>query len=74
MTSLIAPNLCIFCTHLHRDVEINVWECDAYPMDIPLAIRMNERDHRQPLPGDNGIQFEVSDLVDTEIPYELMFK
>ena len=31
--------------------------CDAYPDGVPDAILDNEWDHRQPVEGDNGLQF-----------------
>lgn len=36
--------------------------CDAFPAGIPDAIWGNHADHRQPLPGDNGIVWESNGL------------
>lgn len=34
-------------------------KCAAFPSGIPSEIRLRERDHRQPYPGDHGIRFEA---------------
>ena len=35
-----------------------VLTCDAFPQRIPDAILESKVDHRQPVEGDHGIQFE----------------
>lgn len=50
------PPICIACVHLlpKRD---NLMSCKAFPI-IPGMIVFNELDHRLPIVGDGGIQFE----------------
>jgi hypothetical protein len=53
----IYSKVCIGCRHwrLHDGRT-----CDAFPErdSIPLEIWLGDNDHRQPFPGDHGIQFE----------------
>lgn len=35
--------------------------CSAFPDGIPDAIYIDGADHRQPIKGDNGIRWELSD-------------
>jgi hypothetical protein len=45
--------LCLACVHLRPGLT-----CGAFPDRIPVAILDGRVDHRQPYPGDHGIQFE----------------
>ncbi len=50
---VIREPICFFCKHLL------VWpRCEAFLNGIPQEIRNGENDHRQPVEGDGGIQFE----------------
>lgn len=51
MTSIV-PVQCRACAHLR---EGNT--CDAYPQQIPDAIAMFGRDHREAYPGDHGVRY-----------------
>ena len=35
-----------------------IWACEAFPNGIPKEIRDNKNKHKEPIPGDSGIQFE----------------
>jgi hypothetical protein len=54
----VYPDQCSHCKHLR---EAQGWTCDAFPQGIPAIILTNRFDHRQPYPGDHGIQFEDVD-------------
>jgi len=45
---------CIDCIHLHND-EMT---CAAFEDGIPIFIISGDFDHRNPHPGDGGIQYE----------------
>jgi hypothetical protein len=55
MTTGPAP-ICAYCRHYTRAAA--VFSCAAFPRGIPDGIIGNEQDHRQPVEGDHGIQFE----------------
>lgn len=66
--TLILPQ-CVFCKHYRKGDEGP--ECDAFPDSIPSVILRNERDHRKPYDGDNGIQFEPIDAEARRIVAEI---
>lgn len=49
--------LCATCRHF-RDVDEIGLTCDAFPAGIPDDILTGELDHREPVAGDNGLQYE----------------
>jgi hypothetical protein len=49
--------ICQLCRHLDRQSPIGM-RCEAFPYGIPFAVRAGVFDHRNPHPGDRGIQFE----------------
>ena len=56
MTSLIMP-ICLYCTHYDRSVLRDGYFCAAFPDGIPDEIIESQLDHRDPVDGDHGIQF-----------------
>lgn len=48
---------CMFCKH---NIP-GTFGCNAFPEEIPLPIRTNEHNHKEPYPNDNGIRFELRD-------------
>ena len=62
MTSRPPPQ-CLSCRHWVSplDREGDAQTCSAFPVGIPDDIWWNRADHRQPVEGDNGIQWESLD-------------
>lgn len=46
--------ICTFCRHAGEEKR----KCKAFPNEIPLEIWNGKNDHKQPVNGDNGIQYE----------------
>lgn len=59
MTTYPAP-ICLFCKHFDQDNQAGL-TCKAFPAGIPADILESRTDHRQPIKGDNGLQFEPVD-------------
>lgn len=59
MTTYMAP-ICTGCTH-YRGQRGDEFTCDAFPKGIPVSIIHSRDDHRKPVAGDHGIQFEPTD-------------
>ena len=53
---MITTPACGFCKHFLAGQE----QCKAFPNGIPTEILQGYNGHRQPYPGDHGVQFEVA--------------
>jgi hypothetical protein len=51
--------ICSFCQHFNANGERLT--CRAFPAGIPDSILESRADHRQPVAGDGGIQFQAKD-------------
>jgi hypothetical protein len=49
--------ICMYCARFHRD-DWHGMRCDAFPDGIPEDIIRSRVDHRQPIAGDHGLQFD----------------
>lgn len=59
--SIGPPPMCVECKHYDKETLF----CDAFGKTVPDAIWNNEADHRQPIKGDGGQQFEATPEFDT---------
>ena len=58
MTSVPAP-LCLYCEQAYTTTFAgNTRTCIAFPEGIPDSIWLSRVDHRMPIAGDRGIQFQ----------------
>jgi len=55
------PIQCCTCRHFVGKKDRDSLNCKAFADGIPLEIVLNEHDHREPFPGDNGIRWEPID-------------
>jgi hypothetical protein len=53
----IIETVCFKCAHLDRYPK-----CEAFPDGIPQEVRDGLNDHKKPIEGDHGIQFEPLEL------------
>jgi hypothetical protein len=53
------PPICIHCRRLDRQGD-DQFACTAFPGGIPEAIIMSTVDHRKPVDGDHGLQFDLA--------------
>ena len=51
----IGDGICNQCKYVNKDGL----SCDAFPKGIPANILSGDIDHRKPVDGDHGIQFEA---------------
>lgn len=64
---MIPRPICEGCKHNNGDDT-----CTAFPDGIPLKITLSELDHRLPVKGDNGIQFEARSPADAQFAAKRM--
>jgi hypothetical protein len=56
--------LCFDCKHFQGPAPpgtMSAYVCEAFPDGIPMNILLLQPDHREPVDGDHGIQFEPKD-------------
>jgi hypothetical protein len=60
---MITLPLCLVCRHFHH---LPGRTCDAFPEGVPDEVFLRKIEHRQPVPGDHGIQFEKATVAELE--------
>lgn len=73
MITSLAP-YCLSCIHLTSEgagLSSEAFRCDAFPDGVPMKILTWDADHREPIAGDDGIQFE-QDPAAAEPPFDLL--
>lgn len=65
MTSFTNPFLCLACARMGSTLDLPL-SCAAFPDGIPDSILGNAVDHREPVEGDNDLQFKLSRNWDAE--------
>lgn len=63
MTTPVPP-MCVVCARIKEDRSFT---CEAFPDEIPDDIAFRYVDHRNPYPGDGGLQFVPIDSPATEL-------
>jgi hypothetical protein len=55
---MMRSSQCRSCIHLDTPIQGNTPTCAAFPNGMPSGVFMGYIDHRQPIDGDNDIQFK----------------
>ncbi len=55
---------CIWCGHLRLPPGEDGYTCNAFPEGVPKRILMNVVDHREPVEGDNDLQWRPREIGD----------
>jgi hypothetical protein len=52
---------------VHSEIDEEAMYCSAFPDRIPQEVMFGVLDHRNPIPGDGGIQFEPDPDLDAGV-------